>query len=146
MTKPFAPRGTQESIERSDVFQPKFDADGLIPAIVTDATSGAVLMFAFMNEAALVMTLETGHAHFWSRSRKQLWKKGEESGNLLAVGEIRTDCDQDVLWLTAMLSGAGVACHTGAKSCFYRVLNGKPGRGDGVRLVNAPLRNTDAKS
>jgi phosphoribosyl-AMP cyclohydrolase len=98
MAKPFAPRGTSENIERSDVFQPKFDADGLIPAIVTDSVTGAVLMFAFMNEAALIITLETSHAHFWSRSRKQLWKKGEESGNILAVGEIRTDCDQDVLW------------------------------------------------
>jgi phosphoribosyl-AMP cyclohydrolase len=146
MAKPFAPRGTSENIERSDVFQPKFDADGLIPAIVTDSVTGAVLMFAFMNEAALIITLETSHAHFWSRSRKQLWKKGEESGNILAVGEIRTDCDQDVLWLTASVSGAGVACHTGATSCFYRVLEGKPGSGDGVRLVNAPLRNAAAKS
>jgi phosphoribosyl-AMP cyclohydrolase len=145
MAKPFAPRGPSDSIERSDVFQPKFDADGLIPAIVTDTVTGAVLMFAFMNAAALVLTLETGHAHFWSRSRKQLWKKGEESGNLLAVGEIRTDCDQDVLWLTASVSGAGVACHTGAMSCFYRVLDGTPGQGDGVRLVNAPLWNKTTK-
>ena len=94
MQNPFAPRGTDKAIESGDVFQPKFSSDGLIPAIVTDAATGAVLMFAHMNSDALVLTLETGLAHFWSRSRKKLWKKGEDSGNTLAVSEIRTDCDQ----------------------------------------------------
>jgi phosphoribosyl-AMP cyclohydrolase len=94
----------------------------LIPAIVTDAASGEVLMFAWMNAEALALTLETRLGHFWSRSRGRLWKKGEESGNLLNVSEVRTDCDQDVVWLKVVVEGDGVACHTGAKSCFYRAL------------------------
>jgi phosphoribosyl-AMP cyclohydrolase len=79
-------------------------------------------MFAFMNAEALALTLQTRVAHFWSRSRRKLWKKGEESGNFLRVAEVRTDCDQDVLWLRVTVGGDGVACHTGAKSCFYRSL------------------------
>jgi phosphoribosyl-AMP cyclohydrolase len=79
-------------------------------------------MFAFMNAEALAATIETGVAHFWSRSRGRLWKKGEESGNLMRVSEARTDCDQDVVWLKVTVEGAGVACHTGARSCFYRTL------------------------
>jgi phosphoribosyl-AMP cyclohydrolase len=118
----FAPRGTPAEIETGTLFQPRFDADGLIPAIVTDATSGEVLMFAWMNAEALSLTLQTQLAHFWSRSRGKLWKKGEESGNLLRVVEVRTDCDQDVLWLRATVEGDGRACHTGARSCFYRTL------------------------
>jgi phosphoribosyl-AMP cyclohydrolase len=119
-TPAFAERGTTTEIEQGLAFQPRFDRDGLIPAIVTDAGSGEVLMFAWMNGEALALTLETGVAHFWSRSRGKLWKKGEESGNLLAVTELRTDCDQDVVWLKAAVAGTGVACHTGARSCFYR--------------------------
>jgi phosphoribosyl-AMP cyclohydrolase len=119
---PFAERGTPEEIERGLTFEPRFDADGLLPAIVTDAASGEVLMFAWMNAAAVALTLETRVAHFWSRSRRKLWKKGEESGNLLHVAEVRTDCDQDVLWLKVAVGGDGVACHTGARSCFYRSL------------------------
>jgi phosphoribosyl-AMP cyclohydrolase len=118
----FAARGSPGEVETSLSFQPKFDADGLIPAIVTDAASGDVLMFAWMNEEALALTLETRVGHFWSRSRGRLWKKGEESGNILRVSELRTDCDQDVVWLKATIEGAGVACHTGERSCFYRTL------------------------
>jgi phosphoribosyl-AMP cyclohydrolase len=118
----FPNRGRTEDIERGLVFQPAFDADGLIPAIVTDAASGEVLMFAWMNAEALALTLETKVAHFWSRSRRRLWRKGEESGNVLSVAEVRTDCDQDVLWLKVAVAGDGVACHTGARSCFYRSL------------------------
>jgi phosphoribosyl-AMP cyclohydrolase len=101
-------------------FTPRYDADGLIPAIVTEENSGRVLMFAYMNAAALALTLETGFAHFWTRSRQKLWQKGEESGNRLRVTTARTDCDQDVVWLTAVVEGNGVACHTARKSCFYR--------------------------
>ncbi len=119
---PFAPRGTPEEVERGLAFQPRFDADGLMPAIVTDAASGEVLMFAWMNAEAVALTLETRIGHFWSRSRRKLWRKGEESGNLLHVAEARTDCDQDVLWLKVSVGGDGVACHTGARSCFYRSL------------------------
>ncbi len=119
-TATFAPRGDTRAIEQGDEFQPKLDADGLIPAIVTDALSGEVLMFAWMNAEALALTIATRKAHFWTRSRKKLWLKGEESGNVLIVEDMRTDCDQDVVWLRVSVQGNGVACHTGARSCFYR--------------------------
>ena len=131
---PFAARGTTEEIEHGDVFQPKFGPDGLIPAIVTDLTTGDVLMFAWMNAEALALTIETGHGHFWTRSRGRMWKKGEESGNILKVHEIRTDCDQDVIWLKVTVAGNGVACHTGQRSCFYRALT--PSAGGATRLAN----------
>jgi phosphoribosyl-AMP cyclohydrolase len=110
---------TKRDLEEGAKFTPKFDGAGLIGAIVTDAEGGGVLMFAYMNAEALLLTLETGEAHFWSRSRGTLWRKGETSGNRLMVQDIRTDCDQDVLWLTVELSGEA-ACHTGRRSCFYR--------------------------
>ena len=119
---PFPPRLDIQEIEHGLRFAPKFDADGYIPAIATDHSSGEVLMFAFMNRQALAMTIETGIAHFWSRSRNKLWKKGEESGNTLRVVEMRTDCDQDVVWMRVEIGGNGVACHTGARSCFYRTI------------------------
>ena len=119
-TSRFAPRGSTDAVEEGLAFQPKFDADGLIPAIVTEADTGEVLMFAWMNAEALALTLDTGLGHFWSRSRRALWKKGEESGNTLKVTEMRTDCDQDVVWMRARVAGDGVACHTGRESCFYR--------------------------
>jgi phosphoribosyl-AMP cyclohydrolase len=112
-------------IEETLAFQPRFDADGLIPAIVTDARDGTVLMFAFINAESLRLTQETGFAHFWSRSRKALWKKGETSGELLKVAEILTDCDQDVLQVKAEPMGKGVSCHTGRRSCFYRRVEGE---------------------
>lgn len=103
---------------------PKYDSAGLVSAVVTDDSSGDVLMVAFMNAEALSMTLDSGIAHFWSRSRQALWKKGETSGNILEVVEIRMDCDQDAVWVRA--KPAGPACHTGAASCFYRkITNGK---------------------
>ncbi len=116
----FAAPGTPAEVEQGLVLQPKFDADGLIAAIATDAGSGEVLMFAWMNAEALRLTIDTGTAHFWSRSRNRLWKKGEESGNVLKVVEMRVDCDQDAVWLRVTVGGAGAACHTGARSCFYR--------------------------
>jgi phosphoribosyl-AMP cyclohydrolase len=119
----FAARGTAAAIETGATFMPKFDADGLIPAIVTDAASGTVLMFAWMNAVALELTLATRTAHFWTRSRNRIWKKGEDSGNTLAVVELKTDCDQDVLLLRVNVAGNGVACHTGARSCFYRTVD-----------------------
>jgi len=119
------------------VFQPKFDAEGLIPAIVTSADTGDVLMFAWMNGEALQLTIESKIAHFWTRSRQKLWKKGEESGNLLDVTEVRTDCDQDVVWLKVTVRGAGVACHTGARSCFYRSVTLGPADGGPVRLTRS---------
>ena len=97
---------------------PKYDRDGLITAVVTDAGSGEVLMVAHMNAEALALTVETGLAHFWSRSRQSLWKKGETSGHMLEVRDIRIDCDQDAVWVKAV--PAGPTCHTGARSCFFR--------------------------
>ena len=99
---------------------PKYDAAGLITAVVTDAATGEVLMVAHMNADALAATRARGEAVFWSRSRQALWRKGETSGNVLAVREIRIDCDQDAVWL--ICDPAGPACHTGARSCFYRRL------------------------
>jgi phosphoribosyl-AMP cyclohydrolase len=116
----FAPRGGKEAVETGTAFQPKFDADGLIPAIVTDASTGDVLMFAWMNEDALAHTIKTRAAYFWSRSRRALWRKGEESGNTLSVIEMFIDCDQDVVWLRVNVEGDGLACHTRQRSCFYR--------------------------
>lgn len=118
----FPERGNAASIEQGAIFQPKFDADGLLPAIVTDADTGEALMFAYMNADALALTIETGTAHFWTRSRQRLWKKGEESGNTLTILELRTDCDQDVVWLKVRVNGGGVACHTGERTCFYRTV------------------------
>ena len=126
-TSSFAAQGATAEVEQGLKLQPKFDADGLIAAVTTDAVSGEVLMFAWMNAEALRLTIETGLAHFWSRSRKRIWKKGEESGNLLRVEEMRIDCDQDAVWLRATVGGAGAACHTGERSCFYRsVTLGRP--------------------
>lgn len=100
------------------VLDPKYDRDGLVTAVVTDEATGEVRMVAHMNAQALALTLETGLAHFWSRSRQSLWKKGESSGNMLEVVDVRIDCDQDALWIVAR--PAGPTCHTGARSCFYR--------------------------
>ena len=97
---------------------PKYDRDGLITAVVTDDASGEVLMVAHMNAQALALTVETGLAHFWSRSRQSLWKKGETSGHMLQVRDLRIDCDQDAVWVKAV--PAGPTCHTGARSCFFR--------------------------
>ncbi|MBH1999565.1 MAG: phosphoribosyl-AMP cyclohydrolase [Sphingomonadaceae bacterium] len=97
---------------------PKYDDHGLITAVITDAVGGDVLMVAHMNAQALQLTIDTGLAHFWSRSRQALWKKGETSGHMLAVRDIRIDCDQDAVWVKAV--PAGPTCHTGARSCFFR--------------------------
>jgi phosphoribosyl-AMP cyclohydrolase len=124
---PFAPRGSAAEIEEGRAFAPKFDAAGLITCVVTAADSGEVLMVAHMNDQALTQTLETGEAWFYSRSRQALWKKGETSGHVQLVVEMRVDCDQDVLLLKVAQAGPG-ACHTGRRSCFYRaVIPGAPG-------------------
>jgi phosphoribosyl-AMP cyclohydrolase len=118
----FAPRGSLEQIEEGRVFAPKFDTDGFIPAIVTDAWSGEVLMLAHMDEEALARSIETGGAWFYSRSRNALWKKGETSGNTLRIIEIRVDCEQAALLVNVEQTAKGVLCHTGRASCFYRTL------------------------
>ena len=134
----FPARTNTAEIELGKLFQPKFDADGLIPCIAQDIKTGEVVMFAFMNAESLSHTLKTGKATYWSRSRKKLWLKGEESGNVLTVADMRVDCDQDAVWLIAKVEGDGVACHTGARSCFYRsVPLGVPVAGE-ARLVFDP--------
>ena len=104
----------------NDKVEVRFDGRGLVPAVVQDGGSGQVLMVAWMNEEALQRTLETGQAHFWSRSRQELWHKGATSGNFMDVREVWVDCDGDTLLLT--VDPAGPACHTGERSCFYRRL------------------------
>ncbi|WP_428697563.1 phosphoribosyl-AMP cyclohydrolase [Stappia sp.] len=116
----FAGRGSKAEIEGGDAFQPKFDADGLIACVVTDADDGAVLMVGYMNAEALARTIETGEACYWSRSRQSFWKKGETSGQVQSVVEILTDCDQDALVLKVRVAGNGATCHVGYRSCFYR--------------------------
>ena len=109
------------NIEESLAFTPKFGADGLITAVATDAKSGDVLMVAQMNAEAVRKTVESGEVFYYSRSRKKLWRKGESSGHVQRVIELRVDCDQDALWLKVEQVGEG-ACHTGRRSCFYRAL------------------------
>jgi len=108
--------------EEGTVFAPRFDAEGLLPVVATSAKTGEVLMLAYMNAEALRRTIETGEAHYWSRSRGRLWRKGEESGNRQRVVELRTDCDQDAIWLKVESIGVEAACHTGRRSCFYRAV------------------------
>lgn len=101
-------------------FAPRFNEYGLITAIAVDATDNQILMLAYMNEESLALSLETGIAHYWSRSRDSLWKKGETSGNVQEIIEIQTDCDQDAILLKVRTLDTGANCHTGRKSCFYR--------------------------
>ncbi len=115
----FAPWGGKAEVEEGADFSPKFDADGLIPAMAMDATTREPLMLAYMNEESLRRTLKIGEAVYWSRSRKEFWHKGATSGHIQKIVEIRTDCDQDALVLMVEQIGAG-ACHTGRNSCFYR--------------------------
>jgi phosphoribosyl-AMP cyclohydrolase len=123
----FAPRGSTEAVEEGLGFAPKFDADGLVTCVATDARNGDVLMVAHMNAESLRKTVESGEAWYFSRSRKRLWRKGESSGHVQRIVEMRVDCDQDAVWIKVEQAGPG-ACHTGRRSCFYRaVALGKPG-------------------
>ncbi|MEA2975740.1 MAG: phosphoribosyl-AMP cyclohydrolase [Alphaproteobacteria bacterium] len=120
-TIPFSARGSADEIEEGLAFAPKFDADGLIVCVATDARSGDVLMVAHMNTEALQKTITSGEAWYFSRSRKTLWRKGESSGHVQRVLELRVDCDQDAVWIKVEQEGPG-ACHTGRRSCFYRAV------------------------
>jgi phosphoribosyl-AMP cyclohydrolase len=109
-----------DALEHGTALAPRFDPSGLIAAVATHAETGEVLMLAWMNDEALKLTLDTGQAHYFSRSRGRLWKKGETSGQVQTVREIRIDCDQDAVWLKVTPGGDGGACHVGFRSCFYR--------------------------
>lgn len=122
------PSSNKAELENGPAFTPRFDEKGLITAVVTDARDGELLMVAHMNAEALALTIETGVAHYYSRSRKSLWKKGESSGNLQTVKEIRTDCDQDAIWLKVSVAGHDATCHTGRRSCFYRTVGVENGK------------------
>ncbi len=120
-TAKFARPGSTQDVEEGRALTPKFDADGLVTCVATDATTGDVLMVAHMNADALAKTIANGEAWYFSRSRQKLWKKGESSGHVQRVVEMRIDCDQDAVWIKVEQAGAG-ACHTGRRSCFYRTV------------------------
>lgn len=119
---------SKAALEEGAALAPRYDAHGLITAVVADSRDNAVLMLAHMNAEALRLTIETGIAHYWSRSRQSLWKKGESSGNVQMVEEVRIDCDQDAVLLKVRVGGHDPTCHTGRRSCFYRkIVNGDGG-------------------
>lgn len=121
MTEPrFAERKSVEQVEEGTELAPKFDADGLLPVVTTDAGTGDVLMVGYLNAEALARTIETGEAHYWSRSRQVLWHKGATSGLVQKVVELRIDDDQDAVWMKVDVAGSGASCHVGYMSCFYR--------------------------
>ena len=129
--------GRTADLEEGTVLTPKFDRDGLVTAVATDAASGEVLMVAHMNAQALAKTIATGEAWYFSRSRKALWKKGESSGHSQRVVEMRIDCDQDAVWIKVEQAGPG-ACHTGRRSCFYRAI---PIGQSGADAITLEFRN-----
>ena len=139
---PFAPPGAAADLEEGTAFTPKFDADGLVTCVATDARSGDVLMVAHMNAEALAKTIASGEAWYFSRSRRVLWRKGETSGHIQRVVEMRVDCDQDTVWIK--VDQAGGACHTGRPSCFYRAV--PLGKGGAVTLEFREDRVFDPKS
>lgn len=128
----FAPPGPKAELEEGVALTPRFDRDGLVACIAVDARDKTILMLAWMNAEALRLTIDTGVAHYWSRSRNQLWRKGDTSGQTQKVVAMRTDCDQDAILIEVEAGGDGGACHTGRRSCFYRRIEKTE---DGVHLV-----------
>ena len=122
MSERFPTLTDTQALERGETLAPRFDDNGLVAAVATHADTGEGLMFAWMNAEALDLTLKTGKAHYWSRSRQELWLKGETSGQVQRVVETRIDCDQDCVWIKVRPQGDGGACHVGFRSCFYRVV------------------------
>ena len=129
MSTGFPKPASSDALEKGAELTPRFDSNGLITAIAQDSASGEILMLAHMNAEALKKTIETGQAHYYSRSRDQLWLKGETSGQIQSVIELRTDCDQDAILLKVKVGGDGGACHVGYRSCFYRLLEQTPDGG-----------------
>jgi len=118
---PFPQLASKKDLEEGLRLAPRFDAAGLVTCVATEADGGEVLMVAHMNAEALQRTIETGEAWYWSRSRQELWRKGATSGQIQTVVEMRVDCDQDAVWIKVKVAGDGGCCHTGRRSCFYRV-------------------------
>jgi phosphoribosyl-AMP cyclohydrolase len=144
LASPFPAAVTKADLEEGTVLSPRFGPDGLVTCVTTDAETGEPLMVAHMNAEALARTIETGEAWYWSRSRGALWHKGDTSGQVQSVVEMRIDCDQDAIWLRVRVAGDGGCCHTGRRSCFYRVVaqDGAPG-GARLRVIpEAPSRRS----
>jgi phosphoribosyl-AMP cyclohydrolase len=140
MSLNFASPSPDKTVQESEgPFSPLFGNDGLVTAVVTDIADGELLMVAHMNREALSLTIETGVAHYYSRSRQKIWKKGETSGNLQTVSEMRTDCDQDAIWLKVSVAGHEATCHTGRRSCFYRIVGTEDG-GVCLKIVDETRR------
>ena len=118
--KKFHKRNSVKEVEEGITLSPKFDENGLIPCVTTDSNTKEVLMVGYMNEEALIKTIEKGEAFYFSRSRQEVWHKGKTSGLIQKINEIRIDDDQDSLWLSVDVAGSGASCHVGYKSCFYR--------------------------
>ena len=123
--KEFSRRKSIEQVEEGSELAPKFDDNGLIPVVISDYSSNDILMHGYMNQESLKETIDTGAAHYWSRSRQLLWKKGATSGMIHRVKEILIDDDQDAIWLKVEVEGLGASCHVGYKSCFYRKIINK---------------------
>ena len=138
----FAARTSVEQVEEGFALAPRFDADGLIPCITTDADGGEVLMLGYMNGEALQRTIATGEAHYWSRSRQCLWRKGATSSLIQEVVELRIDDDQDAVWLRVKVAGSGASCHVGYRSCFYRSVELGGPSGGPARLVFTESRKS----
>lgn len=132
----FGTANSRHALEEALIFAPRFDERGLIPVVTTDAASGELLMHAWMNEEALARTIADGTAWYWSRSRQALWHKGDTSGQIQSVIEMRTDCDQDTIWLKVKVDGDGGCCHVGYRSCFYRAV---PQGSDGKTLTGTDM-------
>lgn len=133
----FAPRNSVEQVEEGTDLAPKFGSDGLMPCITTDAADGEVLMLGWMDAEALRLTLETGEAHYFSRSRRAIWHKGATSGLVQRVVEARIDDDQDAIWLRVAVAGSGASCHVGYRSCFYRAVSTEAEAGDPLTFTEA---------
>jgi phosphoribosyl-AMP cyclohydrolase len=133
----FHPRRSVAEVEEGCTLAPKFGSDGLMPCVTTDAASGEVLMLGWMTAEALRLTLETGEAHYFSRSRQALWRKGATSGLVQRVIEARIDDDQDALWLRVAVAGSGASCHVGYRSCFYRAVPVGAEAGGPLRFAEA---------
>ncbi len=130
----FPPPGSTAEVEEGTILMPRFGPDGLVTCVASDADTGEVLMVAHMDREALAKTIESGEAWYWSRSRRELWRKGDTSGQVQSVVEMRVDCDQDAVWLKVDVGGDGGCCHTGRRSCFYRRVALRPAPGEPAAL------------